>query len=354
MQLAADNRNRSKIARVCASLCVIGLRLTVAVQCRPGQGGTDGQNRTGRCIYYCTSKYLRVYLGLYKTNTHKATLTHGCQPGNQAILVQPFQPFRPMDLPMELRTIIYNLVLIKPTPTPIQIVSFKVPSRDRRPVQRGRQLRIGHEGLTWDKQQGKWLRMAPSSLAITQVNREVSAEALEVVYGSNTFVFPETSDMDTFIRTIGSNERFVRYHEVPGESSWTDKRSSKIFRSLPPLANLRSIKINHRVVCSTLRAVGGVTFDGFISDVMPFLRALHNTIRQKDLSYTVLDVVKFVQDAQVCSGCGTGGHCRYRSVMGTCQVPCRGAQMDRHCEELQGRLTALLVKELEIAQTSPN
>lgn len=118
-----------------------------------------------------------------------------------------------MSLPQELRTIIYKMTLCEPHS--VFLVNFKVPGRACRSVLRGHELRAGHEGLTWGKQQGKWLGLAPSNLAITQVNHEVSLEALPVAYGDNTFKFFETSDM---VSNTGS--KHSPRHDRTGDFVW--------------------------------------------------------------------------------------------------------------------------------------
>ncbi|TKA63477.1 hypothetical protein B0A55_10615 [Friedmanniomyces simplex] len=97
-------------------------------------------------------------------------ITEGAYKGRHVLMLQPVtitDYFRFMDLPPELRKMVYDLVLLEKSEK-ITIESYKPVGQPRRPVRQGFRYtgRNDHRGMTWDKTRGKWIGQLPSNLGV--------------------------------------------------------------------------------------------------------------------------------------------------------------------------------------------
>ncbi len=262
-----------------------------------------------------------------------------------------FTPFRFMDLPAELRTDILTIVLKEQTTIAISIL--KTTGRDHRPVRTSHSSIRLHSSFSWNKQCGKWLGMPPASLAVARVSKGMAQEALPLAYGTNKFGFDTTSDAHLFLETIGSSKQHLRYAAFAKDCGYTQNYGRKLFEGLLSADSLRSVEINHKMICSTTgRDQGRVPLTSFVDDALPLLKMLHESLLRKgNLAYTVLDIVKITASQGQCYQCQTGkGSCIFitHKSSTTCRVPCRGTDMEQHCLLMEEEMKATLAKKLKL------
>ena len=175
-----------------------------------------------------------------------------------------------MDLPAELRYMIFTLVL--QNDGEIQLYSRRGPTRAKCPVR---------------------LTFAPRRLTINPhfmgVNKDIRAEVLPVFYGKNTFNFATTTAGVEFLNHIGDNIRFIRQVIV---SSWYKCSGKLMMKTLANADNLRSLELSeyivkvtdHRKIVSSVSGwttVRGKTFKTFIelASILKFSRISKDTTR---------------------------------------------------------------------------
>ena len=148
--------------------------------------------------------------------------------------------FRFMDLPPELRKMVYDLVLLEKTEK-VYLTAYKAKARARRPVKPGfrdhsERYRRKYEGITWDKDNGKWIGVEPSALSLLRVSKDLLAETAPIVYGDHTFNFGDMGVMECFLSHVGNMRQYLRSLELSGHSYFVTKCRRRSICSRTPVA----------------------------------------------------------------------------------------------------------------------
>ncbi|GAB7357715.1 hypothetical protein MBLNU459_g0378t1 [Dothideomycetes sp. NU459] len=143
-------------------------------------------------------------------------ISSGILKGRQILVLQPDQTpttsVSLLDLPPEVRNIIYCALLVKPGQDPCYV--------------RGKQF--------------KHLRcLGPESFGLFRTSRQVYQEAATVYYGFNKFNFTDTTTLLHYLTRIGSSTKFLRHVEVDGITKATAAKAGKLLAAATRLECLR-------------------------------------------------------------------------------------------------------------------
>ncbi|KAK3616387.1 hypothetical protein LTR56_025988 [Elasticomyces elasticus] len=239
------------------------------------------------------------------------TITDGEYKGRQVLMLMPVKiteyfPF--MDLPPELRKMVYELVLLDEKTKQITIDSYKPPGLPRRAVQSGfRSSRRGgpHHGLTWDKAKGKWLGQKPTNMGLLRVSHQVRHETAPFVYGLQTFHCLDMSAMEIFLQTIGSDMRGYLKHLPFNEYGYKPGKEYPIFRLLRDAKSLRRMTFPHDLICTdkkTWHFGKRISLESLVHAAAPMLKALHETREDDDAAVPVFDIIE-LEKPRICYQC---------------------------------------------------
>lgn len=207
-------------------------------------------------------------------------------------------------LPPELRNRIYNYFLLVPESVKLQsyqprgelhyVIDGKPMSRvvgqevapidhKRKTDHRGQQL-VGKD--TWTE--------IPSKTALSQVNKQMRAEACSILYGSNSFEFTNVKALQRFLIQIGENKKHLRAVGL----LWSRRGANpdqdhgrRVFQDLIAAKSLHTLSI-----CEFTLSDDPVYKARYIYQhvwmFLPLLRSLHNTLKANNSSTSVLDMLK--------------------------------------------------------------
>lgn len=289
-------------------------------------------------------------------------ITEGSLKGHHVLVVQSVAPkknpkvFRFLDLPAEIRTIIYGHLFNETGE--IRIDSHKPPRQPRRAVRST--FRTGYrcgsrakENLKWDRVNGKWLGQKPSALTILGVNKLIFQEAGAIMYGDNTFTFTRASEAQIFLGGIGHMRTLLRTVRFRGIVGMKDMAS--VFNKLKDAKQLRTIEIAHESLCGAYYygsryprpRVDGHDAQALCQALGPLTKVLHKAQTNGESSHNVLDVINVYSERGVgrCYDCGVGRPC-VRKGRTRCQTECDNA--DAHLTEIMQECKTRIAKLLRI------
>lgn len=222
-------------------------------------------------------------------------------------MLQPTNSFRFMDLPAEIRLIVYSYLCDEGEE--YRIMSYNPDGKSpRRPVLWD--FRPGtwstRKGLTWDKNASQWLGQPFSSNMLLAVSKQVQEEAGPFIYGRNRISPDSFSDAQLFLDTIGDMRRFIRAFKVP-VNSYDAGLAHSVFKKLQDATNLQEIIVPHSNLCGWRCSLGTLRLAYMLRTL---LAASHKRpVTDSEASpRDVLDILHVVHDRnnRTCGYCKSG------------------------------------------------
>ncbi|KAF2165059.1 hypothetical protein M409DRAFT_24445 [Zasmidium cellare ATCC 36951] len=180
------------------------------------------------------------------------TITEGPMKGFQALVLVPSGFFRLLDLPTEVRDMIYETVGAEGT-TKLKLYRRKAPGGSK-VVGAEYELRskTWKEKRKWDEELKKWIdKERRTALSLLQVSKQVYNEAFKVLYRSRRFRFSFECD-GTLSRFFELNEKCAQHitHIVLRSSSNNQRSMEALAKARPK--SLQRLEIDHWAFLDTI------------------------------------------------------------------------------------------------------
>ncbi|SMR63000.1 unnamed protein product [Zymoseptoria tritici ST99CH_3D1] len=167
------------------------------------------------------------------------TIGSGPAKGYRVLVLTPEAPCRIFDLPIELREIIYEYVLADKHA--VELKFFNTPGHPRI-VQKSFPDGDNPPSRDWDSRMNKWKKRNRSALSMLLLNKQITAEAIKILYGSNTFRFACHSVLAEFLVTLMDNGKLQHLRHLQlNVMSVGDLRVA--LRCIYIVPNLRSLQL---------------------------------------------------------------------------------------------------------------
>lgn len=257
--------------------------------------------------------------------------------------------FRFLDLPPELRQMIYELLVVGDGP--IRMTTHKPVGQPRRPVLDSFINYGEHKKYQWDRNTGKYIDQPPSTWAILRVNKQIFNEVAPIAYGANRFEFLASAELKCFLDSIKSMRSYLKHLKIE-ESYFQVTAARSILYSLRDANALRSLAIPHTWFC---QYAGNryynrrytVTVEDFVNLAARRLKAWHKAGKSANNTIDALTVLRVSYSKGTCYECRViatdGSACR---GTGVCEVKCK--EHEAHCEKLTEKLRAVVARSLGV------
>ncbi|KXS95949.1 hypothetical protein AC578_7998 [Pseudocercospora eumusae] len=270
------------------------------------------------------------------------TITEGSFAGRHVLMLEPVTDhFRFLDLPPEIRNLIYDELLLEHNP--IKIVTYKAKGRARRAVRST--LHQGHPGLTWNSKLGTWTGQASSAHVILQVNKQMLAEAGPIAYGSNVFRLDDYRGLRDFLEGIGSMRAHVKQIRLLSPIYYSTVATTALHK-LKDAKGLVSLEYPRDMLSDNPESYKGITAQGLFNDCKQLLKALHSYRKKHRNSVDdLVDIIKITPGVHsICAKARRGEACKCGSAMQ--EDGCKNVMAD--VERWNAQLRKMIVEEFGI------
>jgi hypothetical protein len=257
-------------------------------------------------------------------------------------------------LPLEIRKEIYAHLLVEPKK--IGMKRYKE-GKAGRPVRSDNHRQPEHRGKFYDRHQREWVAAPPCTTSLLFVNKAVSEEAAQVLYGYNEFEFEHAEALRCFLESIGKSQQYVRYigiidHGLLYFGSW--RAMDRAVKLLQQANGLRSLEVSHFALCADFHGnnlsrsgarLPPVNTRTLAQHCLPFLRSLNAIFEKRDLRTSILDVIKITLPSCAIAGLSDPpsiwahihyGHGVCHQPWGSGIIPCKCHC--KHTEEKNGEM----------------
>ncbi|KAJ9662690.1 hypothetical protein H2201_005974 [Coniosporium apollinis] len=174
-------------------------------------------------------------------------------------------------LPAELRNHIYGYALRDPTGV---VLKHGIRNRKRAPIRHWTSRVLSRRGSI-------------PSPSLLRVSKQVSGEAIPILYSSNSFSFRSTSALLGFLRLMKYRRHWLRHITIAGTynrpSAWS------AFKLLPGCTRLRSLNINAEINPFSVGTTAEAYAQKFYWDASPWLIALARANENKFAAFELLN-----------------------------------------------------------------
>lgn len=276
-----------------------------------------------------------------KTNPPAVDSTTETQQASEASTMAPSAPTSLLDLPPEIRFLIWERLLASYLSEPIRIAKcVQITNRSMRHF-RTFSFKTGQHYLS------------PFNLELVRMNKTISQEILALLYGA-TFEFDHCHVLEEFLDRIGSNRKLLRHISISDPRSLRHRSCvnsvTQVFDKLRDAHDLRSFRVAHGCMHLREQKEGDIIMWRFLDAAGPFLRLTQRSLLERKASWSVMDIFQVLHVRPGCwrwdarlrelvkNGCLAG------PIVG-CRICC-SPRMEQHCEQAEVEFQKLLKKEL--------
>ena len=274
------------------------------------------------------------------------------------MLLQQTGFFRFMDLPPEIRTMIYTYLF--KGDSELWINTYKPVNQLRRPQLRRTRVEYIANPKGGSMAKGVKDTSLPDGLTLLRVSRHMLREAASVLYGNNHFHVHGLSDLKIFLDTIGTMRHYLRYLHI-GKNGWWRSKARTAFHPLKDVAELRILSFDHGDVDVDTSVTGYWTSRyttspaGLVYQLSPLLASLKKLHAAKGNASAVLELIKI--DWDKCGRCKEAasqfavddkciGSAASVWTNNGCKVKCKDAA--EHCKEVENTIRTKVAELLDI------
>ncbi|KAI5368300.1 hypothetical protein Slin14017_G033360 [Septoria linicola] len=220
------------------------------------------------------------------------TIMTGAMQGHRALILVPAGNFRLLDLPIEIRQMIYGYLLTREEP-------IKLKRYVGRLVQQSfTQGTTKSDG--WNVELRKWRSREQHLLAITGVNKEIHQEAAEVLYSTNRFVFQDPQTLSLLSKLARGGTHHFRHIELSSSRGDSSGHLAAAINVLKDCASLRSVRLPHASVCYNFdpasnfrsrRSADSISAKTLVDACLPLLFNLQKARHQRQIMGNVVDIL---------------------------------------------------------------
>lgn len=187
-------------------------------------------------------------------------------------------------------------------------------------------------------------RLDPTTVALARASRQIHADVIPIIYGSNTFDFGTLEHLHAFSKRIGAARAHLRHISVLHDTGLIESpRTRNLFAMLQQMTNLQSLTLNHEsLYLHALPTHGKMRIEDFVCQLKPFLHAWHQA---NGGSTSVLSLVRLAK-RDFCSRCGN----KIEAEAVICSYGCRLTQVQKtelkHLQRVSEKLKAMVAAEM--------
>lgn len=226
------------------------------------------------------------------------TITDGPLRGSHVLVLKPYTKyFQLLKLPLDIRRMIYDELLLDPEP--IDITTYKPKGAPRHAV--SYQLAFRREIGSWNSETRKFQFRTTNNIGVMQVNRQIRQEASTAVYGGNTFRFDKFNTCQLFFARLGDIRCHIRHIEFFADA-YQKTKSRGMFLELKNVKRMRTIEISYREFDDLLAGGPHIwTAEQLAADCKIMMTALHEFRQGRSNLPSVLELIKVTWS--ICTSC---------------------------------------------------